>query len=120
MAETKPGRGSDQFPLRLPDGMRERIKSAAAENGRSMNAEIVETLREAYPDPEPDAAAEEMIALFKTLPEEHQKKFLREVVLKEFSEDEIRDGLVPGVRLVERTVDDPAPPKRRSIRKPTD
>ncbi|MEM9050289.1 MAG: Arc family DNA-binding protein [Pseudomonadota bacterium] len=30
--------------LRLPDGMRDRIKAAAAANGRSMNAEIVAQL----------------------------------------------------------------------------
>jgi len=41
MSDRKPGRGSDQFPLRLPDGMRERIKVAAEANGRSMNAEII-------------------------------------------------------------------------------
>ncbi len=39
--------------LRLPDGMRERIKAAAADNNRSMNAEIVSTLEEAYPKPKP-------------------------------------------------------------------
>lgn len=43
------GRDSDKFMLRLPDGMRERIKSAAERNGRSMNAEIVSTLEQAYP-----------------------------------------------------------------------
>ena len=42
---------SDQYMLRLPDGMRDRIKFAAAENGRSMNAEIVATLEDKYPDP---------------------------------------------------------------------
>lgn len=41
MAEQKVGRGSDQFPLRLPDGMRELLKRRAEENGRSMNSEIV-------------------------------------------------------------------------------
>ncbi|NEH85293.1 Arc family DNA-binding protein [Rhizobium leguminosarum bv. trifolii] len=50
MAGKKPGRGSDQFPLRLPDGMRDRIKDAADKNGRSMNAEIVAALEEAYPE----------------------------------------------------------------------
>ena len=34
-------RDSDKFMLRLPDGMRDRLKSAAAANNRSMNAEIV-------------------------------------------------------------------------------
>lgn len=49
MADTKPGRGSDQFPLRLPDGMRDRIKASAERNGRSMNAEIVQALEEMFP-----------------------------------------------------------------------
>lgn len=34
-------RGSDQFPLRLPDGMRDKLKGLAARNGRSTNSEIV-------------------------------------------------------------------------------
>jgi plasmid stability protein len=44
MTSTKPGRDSDQFALRLPDGMRDRIKASAAKEGRSMNAEIVHAL----------------------------------------------------------------------------
>lgn len=47
MADGKPGRGSDQFPLRLPDGMREQLKASADKNGRSMNAEIVALLDDA-------------------------------------------------------------------------
>lgn len=35
---------NDKFMLRLPDGMRERIKAAADENRRSMNAEIIARL----------------------------------------------------------------------------
>ena len=46
------GRGSDKFMLRLPDGMRERIKLAAEVNKRSMNAEIVATLYREYPAPD--------------------------------------------------------------------
>ena len=38
------GRGSDQFMLRLPDGMRDFIAEIAERNGRSMNAEIVTAL----------------------------------------------------------------------------
>lgn len=34
--------------LRLPDGMREQVKDAAAREGRSMNAQIVHHLREIY------------------------------------------------------------------------
>ncbi|MCT4333780.1 Arc family DNA-binding protein [Paracoccus sp. YLB-12] len=37
--------------LRLPDGLRERIKAKADDNGRSMNAEIVQLLEREYPAP---------------------------------------------------------------------
>ncbi|WP_109614647.1 Arc family DNA-binding protein [Pseudaminobacter salicylatoxidans] len=46
----KPGRGADQFPLRLPPGMRDQIKRAAEDSGRSMNSEILDVLREAFPE----------------------------------------------------------------------
>lgn len=42
----KAGRGSEQFVLRLPDGMRDRVKQLADEHGRSMNSEIVSALEE--------------------------------------------------------------------------
>lgn len=40
----KAGRGSEQVMIRLPDGMRDTLKDIAADNGRSMNAEIVDRL----------------------------------------------------------------------------
>jgi hypothetical protein len=49
----KAGRGADQFPLRLPDGLRDRIKAEAAAANRSMNAEIIATLEREYPEPPP-------------------------------------------------------------------
>lgn len=48
---TPPSKQLDQFVIRLPDGMRDRIKAAAEANNRSMNAEIVATLEDAYPAP---------------------------------------------------------------------
>lgn len=45
----RPSRSSDQFILRMPDGMRERIKASADANNRSMNAEAVAMLEE-YPE----------------------------------------------------------------------
>lgn len=39
-----PVRAQDKVMLRLPDGMRDRIKSLASKNNRSMNAEIVAQL----------------------------------------------------------------------------
>lgn len=47
---TETGRESDKFMLRLPDGMRDRIKVAADRNGRSMNSEIVAALEDKFPD----------------------------------------------------------------------
>jgi len=43
-----------QYLLRLTSDMRDRIKSAAAENNRSMNAEIIATLELTYPDERPE------------------------------------------------------------------
>lgn len=52
-----PSSKNDQFIVRLPDGLRDEIKAAAATNGRSMNAEFiarlaispdVETLRDKF------------------------------------------------------------------------
>jgi plasmid stability protein len=40
-------RYSDQYLLRMPDGMRDRIKAQAERNGRSMNSEIVMILEAA-------------------------------------------------------------------------
>ncbi len=38
------GRDSDQFIVRLPDGMRKHLARIAERNGRSMNAEVVAAL----------------------------------------------------------------------------
>jgi hypothetical protein len=48
-----PGRHADQFNLRLPDGMRERIAESAKANSRSMNAEIVARLESTFQAPAP-------------------------------------------------------------------
>jgi hypothetical protein len=52
-----PSRKMDQFVVRFPDGMRERIRAAAEANNRSMNAEIVATLEEKYPAPTLEAVS---------------------------------------------------------------
>lgn len=41
----------DKFVLRLPPGLRDRIKAEAERNNRSMNAEISHTLESTYPAP---------------------------------------------------------------------
>jgi plasmid stability protein len=39
-----PSQTADKFVVRLPDGMRERIKDKASRNHRTMNAEIIHVL----------------------------------------------------------------------------
>lgn len=46
-----PSDKQDQFMLRLPNGLRDRIKAKADEHKRSMNAEIVHVLEQKYPEP---------------------------------------------------------------------
>lgn len=57
MASETTGRESDKFMLRLPDGMRDRIRVEAESNKRSMNAEIVSRLQESLDAPARQAAA---------------------------------------------------------------
>lgn len=44
MSTKPPSRTAEQFVVRLPEGMRDRIAELAKQNGRSMNAEIVQRL----------------------------------------------------------------------------
>lgn len=48
---TRVGREGEKFALRLPDGLRGRIKEVAEQNSRSMNSEIVTILERAMFDP---------------------------------------------------------------------
>lgn len=95
---------TDKFMLRLPDGMRERIKSAAENNGRSMNSEIVATLYEKYPAPKFPDEREELLQSFldilKQMPENEAESLLMDFVRKAgISDDDIRDGFIPGLTL---------------------
>lgn len=56
-----PSRKLDQFIVRLPEGLRDRIKASADENNRSMNAEMVFALEkylalQAVRDEDPSSA----------------------------------------------------------------
>ena len=44
----------DKFIVRLPDGLRDRIRLAAETNNRSMNAEVVALREGNYPAPVPE------------------------------------------------------------------
>lgn len=60
MAEDQKRTFKDQFILRMPDGLRDRIKAAAEKRGRSMNAEIIRVLEEEFPTPTSDELTELM------------------------------------------------------------
>ena len=49
----KAGRGDDQYMLRFPPGLRDRIKAHAEKNGTSINTEIITLLEEKFPAPPP-------------------------------------------------------------------
>ncbi|WP_273280953.1 Arc family DNA-binding protein [Pseudooceanicola atlanticus] len=92
------GRGAEQYTVRFPDGLRDRIRVAAELNGRSMNAEIVATLMEHYPQPEPPGF-EEAYSFFQSVPEDQQKELIFEIMRRKgITAEDIEDGLVPGVR----------------------
>ncbi|MBO9108729.1 Arc family DNA-binding protein [Agrobacterium sp. S2/73] len=49
MSDTS-NRDANRFIIRMPEGLRDRIKAVAEQNNRSMNAEIVGTLQSYYPE----------------------------------------------------------------------
>ncbi|MGV8831703.1 MAG: Arc family DNA-binding protein [Devosia sp.] len=48
MPQETPSRKLDQYIVRFPDGMRDRLKTAAASANRSLNAEIVDRLEQSF------------------------------------------------------------------------
>ena len=46
MVQDSPSRKLEQYIVRFPNGMRDKIRQAAETNGRSMNAEIIHRLQE--------------------------------------------------------------------------
>lgn len=41
-------RGADQYMIRFPDGLRDRLKEAAKDNARSMNSEVITRLEASF------------------------------------------------------------------------
>jgi hypothetical protein len=106
---TKAGRGSDQFMVRMPPGMRSALAEEAARNGRSMNAEIVSRLAFTF---EEMLSAEGLIALSKRLQAnveglEELLFDIRDIDLEAFISDQQSKGSVltrnQAIRLILRT-----------------
>ncbi|HKL70858.1 Arc family DNA-binding protein [Salibaculum sp.] len=83
MTESEHRALSDKFMLRMPDGMRDRIKRAAEASGRSMNSEILAVLHEKYPEPLPGTDLEDRLKTLaqriaeETDPDERQAKLVQ-------------------------------------------
>lgn len=82
MSTIPTNRESDRFMLRLPDGMRDRIKTVAEANNRSMNAEIVATLEKAYPEESVDEAIERFLRIADELIAAFGDDYPQEVVVR--------------------------------------
>lgn len=79
-----PSRSQEQFIVRFPDGMRERIKAAAEAHGRSMNAEIIHTLLQTYPeDPSRDPLIETLMQFVRDAEDDDDMKARVEAANKE-------------------------------------
>lgn len=50
MVQPRAGQGAVQIALRLQPDLRDRIKLAAEQNGRSINSEIIAALEDAFPE----------------------------------------------------------------------
>ena len=94
MAERRPGRGADQFIVRFPEGMRDKIKKAADENGRSMNAEIVKRLQDTLEEDELEVTPTKEFTLYQGPVKEilDQLRELKELNLRVVETREVPDG----------------------------
>ena len=69
----------DRYMLRLPEGMRARIKAAAEAEGRSMNAEIVRVLEEHFPAPKLPSIGWKTYYLISNMGPEERDLFVEEM-----------------------------------------
>lgn len=87
MTQDSPSRKLDQYIVRFPDGMRDRLKELAAHNNRSLNAEIVARLERSLESLD-DEAKSEMVETLEAKVAMHEREMIevRNVVteLKEF------------------------------------
>jgi hypothetical protein len=83
MSDQSPSRSLDKIIIRLPDGLKERIRRVAERNDRSVNAELLVLLERAYP---PDAILDVYIRdiadLVRLSPPDDQEAIWRSIVEK--------------------------------------
>jgi hypothetical protein len=80
MSDLSPSQLLDKIIIRVPDGMRERIRRVADANGRSVNAELLVLLDKAYPPTSLlDECVQEIADVVKSLPVDNRDDAWREV-----------------------------------------
>ncbi len=79
----------DKFIVRLPSGLRNRIKIAADANNRSMNAEVVATLEAQYPAPPANYEdfADDLVAIVQARTVKERDQLIAEFNKKRRSEE---------------------------------
>lgn len=107
---TYPSRLAEQFVVRFPDGMRDRLKEAAHANGRSMNAEIIARLQKTFDQPagvlvgrlgDEPSVVDEIAAVVAGLPKEQ----LQEPLLKILGEmRSVQEGLTAAASEARETI----------------
>jgi Arc-like DNA binding domain len=115
---TKAGRGSDQFMVRMPPGMRSALAAEAEKGGRSMNAEIVGRLAFTF---EKILSNEGLVAISKRLSatadafhelyfdirDKNPEDFVKDIDLEPFIADQRSKGSFPSrsqaIRLILQT-----------------
>lgn len=83
MSDQSPSRFLDKIIIRVPNGMRDRIKRVADSNNRSVNAELLVLLDRTYPDEAKiDEHLQDVAGLVGKLPAEKRDEAWRAVFEK--------------------------------------
>lgn len=93
----KAGRGDDQYMVRFPPGLRDRIKAYAEDHGRSINSEIIRVLEREFPEPlQIDTRITQMLGALQLLKAEGDTQHLIESLVSEVREtlEDIASGRV--------------------------
>jgi plasmid stability protein len=83
MTDQSPSRSLDKIIIRLPDGLKERIRMVAVKNDRSVNAELLMLLERTYP-PESivDDFVRDIAALVRRSPADDQARLWKSIIEK--------------------------------------
>jgi hypothetical protein len=83
MTDHSPSRSLDKIIIRLPDGLKERIRRVAEQNDRSVNAELLVLLERTYP-PETiiDEYIEHIVEVVRMSPADDQSPLWQSIIEK--------------------------------------